>query len=205
MSTSAVRDRRVTFEEFCVVVPGGQKADLIDGVIYMASPDSIEDNRLNGWLLWVMDAFIEERGLEGLLNFSRVAYRLDEHSSPEPDIGFIGGRKLKFVKKGYVNCAPDAAIEIVSPDSIHRDYVVKRAKYEKAGVREYWIIDPMEEKVTFLRLGADGLFKEVRPRGGVFVSKVLPGFWFDAAWFWKSPLPSKKATLKAILAGPAER
>lgn len=78
----------------------------------------------------------------------RVAYRLDGRSGPEPDIGYVGPDKLEHVLPGYVAGAPDVAIEIVSKDSGERDYVTKRAKYEKAGVGEYWIIDPLQEKAT---------------------------------------------------------
>ena len=41
----------ITFEDFCFLVKDGQKADLIDGVIYMASPDNLDANRLSKWLI----------------------------------------------------------------------------------------------------------------------------------------------------------
>lgn len=201
MSTTAARRTKLyTFEDFCALIPDGQKADLIDGVIYMASPDSIDNNDIGVWLLRILADYVDELLLGGKLSASRVAYRLDKHSGPEPDIGYIGPGKLEHVFPGYIDCAPDVAIEIVSQESKERDYVSKRDKYEKAGVREYWIIDPLHKKVTFLRLGVDGLFKQVRPRGGVYTSKVIPGFWFRPEWLWQEPLPSKKTTLSAILA-----
>lgn len=43
----------VTFDEFCELVEDGQKADLIDGAIYMASPDNTDANLVNGWLFTV--------------------------------------------------------------------------------------------------------------------------------------------------------
>src|SRR6516225_10140221 len=47
------RSALYSFEEFCSVVPDGQKADLIDGVIYMASPDNTDAADLFGWLFWL--------------------------------------------------------------------------------------------------------------------------------------------------------
>ena len=47
---TAAEKRLVTFEEFCVLVNEDQKADLIDGVIYMASPENIEANDIFLWL-----------------------------------------------------------------------------------------------------------------------------------------------------------
>ncbi len=66
-----------TFEEFCVLVREDQKADLIDGVIYMASPENIEANDLFGWLFTVMSIYAEEKNL-GRVFGSRVAFRLDD-------------------------------------------------------------------------------------------------------------------------------
>ena len=43
-----------SFEDFCLLVKDGQKGDLIDGVIYVASPDSTDANSLNGWCQWAL-------------------------------------------------------------------------------------------------------------------------------------------------------
>src|SRR5205809_264417 len=82
-------------------------------------------------------------------------------------------------------------IYIVSPDSVERDYVLKRAKYEQARVREYWIIDEFEQKVILLRLGTDGKYRGIRARRGELRSQVLHGFWLRPEWLWQRPLPMK--------------
>ncbi len=53
--------------------------------------------------------------------------------------------------------SPDAAVEVVSRDSRSRDYGLKKHAYEKAGVSEYWIIDPMQNRAEFHRLKAQTL------------------------------------------------
>src|SRR5262249_54747598 len=140
-----------TYEDFCARVNEDQKADLIDGVIYMASPENTDANELFGWLFIVMELFVEEYQL-GQIYGSRVAARLTEKTAPEPDILFVSKRHLSRVKRGGVEGPPDLAVEIVSPDSIDRDYNLKRKKYEEAGIPEYWIIDEIEETITLLRL-----------------------------------------------------
>jgi len=76
---------------------------------------------------------------------------------------------------------PDLVIEIVSPDSEHRDYVEKRQEYLSFGVREYWIVDASREEVLVLRRrGARWTERVVRPPE-VYMAKVLPGFEFDCA------------------------
>ncbi len=187
-----------TFEDFCSLAKDGEKADLIDGVIYMASPDNTDANELFVWLLGVMDIFAEENDL-GKLYGTRVAFRLDIRNGPEPDVAFVRKNRLHLVERGYVRGGPDLAVEIVSPGSVERDYDKKRKQYKRAGVPEYWIVDEMEQKVTLLRLGKDGKYKEVRPRKGILHSKALPGFWLRVEWLWQSPLPKKLAALREIL------
>src|SRR5215218_5550708 len=87
-----------TFEDFCFLVKDGQKADLIDGVIYMASPDSLDANRLSIWLTGLTDDFVVERDL-GEMFILRVAFRLEEKSGPEPDIGFVKKSRLHLAKR----------------------------------------------------------------------------------------------------------
>ncbi len=51
------------------------------------------------------------------------------------------------------------AVEVVSPDSVKRDYRLKRSEYAAFGISEYWIIDPIDQKVTVLKL-VEGLYEE---------------------------------------------
>ncbi len=186
-----------TFDEFCAVVQDGDKADLIDGIIYMASPDNTDANDLFVWLLRLIGDFVELKDL-GKLYGSRVAFRISETYAPEPDIAFLRTERFHLVQRGYVDGPPDLAIEIVSPDSIERDYSVKRQVYREAGVAEYWIIDEVEQSVTLLRLVGKS-YREIKPRSGTLRSEVLAGFWLRPEWLWETPLPPKAAVLGEIL------
>ena len=109
-----------TFEDFCEIIRGDQKADLIDGVIYMASPENTDANDLFGWLFLVMRGYAR-RTKQGRVFGSRVALRLSAEDGPEPDIAFVRTEHLDRVKRGHVAGAADLAVEIVSPDSVERD------------------------------------------------------------------------------------
>lgn len=187
----------ITFEEFCDLVTEDQKADLLDGVIYLASPESIEHNKLLSWLHVVLMQFVEGRGL-GHLTVNKVAYRLSDHTAPEPDLAFVSKKHIDRLKRGYVDGPPDLAIEVISPDSIERDYENKRGRYEEGGVLEYWIIDPMEQTATFLvREGAS--FVERQPEDHLYKSKVLEGFELDVRWLWQRPLPRTLPIVQRLL------
>ena len=199
MSKTAARTGAITFDEFCFLVRDGQKADLIDGVIYMASPDNTDAGSLFVWLLWVIAGFVEEHDL-GEVYGSRIAFRLDDKNSPEPDIAVVLTANLGRVERGYVAGPADVAFEIVSPESVDRDYEKKRALYQRAGVAEYWIIDERQETVTLLRRTARGKYREVRPRKGELPSEVLSGFWLRPEWLWQDPRPRKNEVLAQVLA-----
>jgi Uma2 family endonuclease len=199
--TTATKNQLYTFEEFCDLLQEGQKADLIDGIIYMASPDNVEHYSLYLWLSRLIADYLEDALIAGEIFGSRIAFRLGRTMGPEPDLGFVKGSRLHLVRKNYVDGPPDLAIEIVSPDSVERDYDSKRKQYEVAGVEEYWIIDPLKEKMTCFARSKNGKFKVVRAIGGKVVSKVVPGFWVRPEWFWQSPLPKKRGVLAEILKG----
>jgi Uma2 family endonuclease len=193
----ASRTTAVTFDEFCLLVNGEQKADLIDGVIYLASPDNTDANEIFMWFGGLLFDYVQDRDL-GKVYGARVAFKVIDTDAPEPDIGFIRKSRLGVLRRGSVGGAHDLAVEIVSPESVERDYVVKRQEYEQAGTREYWIVDEMKQKVTLLRL-AKAKFHPVRPRKGVLASRVLPGFWLRLSWLWQKPLPKKTDALNEIL------
>lgn len=192
------RRGEVTFEHFVAVIHDGEKADLLDGVIYMASPDNTVANDLNTWLTILLGDFIAQQDL-GTLFISRVAYRLDEHNGPEPDLGFVARRNTKRIARGHVLGGPDLAVEIVSPDSVLRDYEHKRRQYESAGVREYWIIDPDEQRATFLRLSRGRYQKVTLEDGRVFHSSVLPGLSLDTRWLWMKRRPAASRLVTHML------
>lgn len=184
------------FEEFIDLVPDGRKADLLDGVMYLASPEYPDANLLLGWLCILVAGFVEKKAL-GYVSLSGLAYRLDSQNAPEPDIGFVPKELGHTCKRDYIDGPPSLVVEIASPDNVARDYVLKRSIYQKAGVREYWIIDPDERRATFLSL-REGRYEEVPPVNHVFSSLARPGFRLDVRWLWE-PRPPAYDALEQLL------
>lgn len=195
---TATRKGRATFEDFCFLVKEDQKADLIDGVIYMASPENTEANSLFMWYGGLLDLYVEELDLGKVFGL-KVALRLDDRNGPEPDILFVANNRLRLVQWGHVDGPADMAVEIVTPESIDRDYTKKLKQYEKARIREYWIIDEQEEKVTVFHLDRHNKYRDVKPRDGKLHSKVVRGFWIRPEWLWQNPRPKKLRALREIL------
>jgi Uma2 family endonuclease len=189
----------VTVSEFFQLVPDGQKADLLNGVIYMASPDSIRANQLTGFVEFLMRGYNYVKQLRGEIFVNRVAYRLTKYSAPEPDVSYVGPSRLHLIQATRVHGGPDVAVEIVARESRGRDYVLKKRAYQKAGVAEYWIIDPIKNQAQFFRL-QNGVYVLVPLENGhIFRSQALPGFWLDVNWLLADPLPDGYQCLQQIL------
>jgi Uma2 family endonuclease len=187
----------VTVEQFYALVEDGQKADLIDGVIYMASPDTLKQNRLTGFFWHLLALYCESKDF-GNVFASRFAFVLSPHSAPEPDVAFVRKERLHLVDERGMHGPPDIAVEIVSRDSRHRDRVKKRRLYQESGVSEYWIIDPLKQEALFLRL-KDGRYEPVTlEEDRVFRSTALPGFFVDVSWLFAPELPKIQDALRVI-------
>src|SRR4051794_406298 len=110
-----------TYDDYRTIIPGGTKADLIDGVIYEAPPENTEANDLFLWLAAILYDFCEYHDV-GKVFGSRVSFRLDDKTGPEPDIAVVLAAHLDRVKRTHVAGPADLALEIVSRESVERDY-----------------------------------------------------------------------------------
>ena len=197
-SSPSIDSDLFTVDEFCRVLPDGQKADLIDGVIYMASPDTRRNDRLGGWIKFLLQGYASAKGL-GEVYGSRFAFELTEFRAPEPDAAFVRAERLSLVGEKRMVGGPDIAVEIVSRDSRQRDYGEKKQLYAEAGVSEYWIIDPLQQRVEFHRLQAGRYELIPLEDNRLFRSAVLEGFWLNVEWLLAEPLPNEYETLQNIL------
>jgi Uma2 family endonuclease len=112
----------VDYDTYRTLVEDGEKADLIDGVIYMASPDTRHNNTLNLFLANLIDGYTAARDIDGFTFLSRFACKLSEYRAPEPDVGYVKPDRVHLVEERQMQGGPDIAIEIVSRDSRSRDY-----------------------------------------------------------------------------------
>ena len=132
-------------------LPEGERAELIDGKIYYMAPPSTRHQRIISDIHYrIKDYIIKNNGeCEVLPAPFAVFLNKDNKNYVEPDISVICD-KDKITDKGC-HGAPDWVIEIISPGNKEMDYFKKLFKYQAAGVREYWIVDPIKEMVMVYR------------------------------------------------------
>lgn len=136
-------------------LPEKDRAELIDGEIFMMAPPSRGHQKIVSFLVREIGNYIKGKkgGCEVYPSPFAVFLDADDYTYVEPDVSVICD-KNKLNDKGC-NGAPDWMIEIVSPASRRMDYYTKLAKYRNAGVREYWIVDPMKEMIVVYYMEED--------------------------------------------------
>ena len=186
---------RMTSRDFFRCAPEDQKAELIDGVMIVAPPPLDVHERLQIFLLRLLSEFIETNQL-GEVRGSRTAVALADDQTFEPDILFVSGDRLGIIRAEGIFGAPDLVVEILSASTQSYDRGAKFRAYERAGVRELWLIDPYGPVGTEFYQLQDTVFQPVMPdEKGLFASGVLPGFKLRTNWLWPADkfIPVRRA------------
>jgi Uma2 family endonuclease len=182
----------MSWEEFLVwALRQERKFEWVDGEIVEFMPDSVRHLLTVRFIFLLIHQYVEQRRL-GLTLFSGLLMRLPQRPSGRvPDVSFVSNERMSRLFETYLDGPVDLAVEVVSPDSARRDYLDKRAEYEIAGIREYWLIDPVQSRAWFYGLSSAGRYEE-RPPGedGIYTSTVLPGLRVRVDWLWRDPLPT---------------
>jgi len=154
-------------------LPDGQRAELIDGELYMMATPSRIHQRVVMELSFRIRDYIGKNGGDCEVYPSPFAVFLNANHDiyVEPDISVICD-KDKLTDEGCKG-APDWIIEVVSPSSRAMDYNKKLFKYRTAGVREYWIVDLKKQLIIVYNFEHDA-FEEYS-----FSDKVKAGIYED--------------------------
>lgn len=129
-------------------LPDGQRAELIDGQIYNMAPPKRIHQKLVSELTRYIGNYIKSK--KGSCEIYPAPFAVfldqDDRNYVEPDISVICDPN-KLDEYGC-NGTPDWIIEIASPSTERMDYGIKLFKYRSAGVREYWIINPVSRTIN---------------------------------------------------------
>jgi Uma2 family endonuclease len=185
MSTAERPSQRFTYADY-LNWPEDERWELIEGVPYAMAPAPTPDHQAVVAEL-TAQAVAWFRGKECAPYASPIDVlfaQADESDDQvetvvQPDLIIVCGR-AKVDRRG-IRGAPDFVAEILSPSSASRDQIIKAALYEKHGVREYWVIDPVERLVTIRILAKGRAFSAprfVEAKGKLPVS-IFEGFEFD--------------------------
>ena len=184
-------------EDFC---------EWIDGTVIKMSPVHDRHDMITRYLAILLETYFAYRPLGVIRQQPFVMhYEFEQEDGQkkrrdrEPDIMVILNDNLANLKETYMDGAADIVIEVVSPESVARDYSEKLYEYERIGVAEYWIIDPMKKACRFYHLNPQQAFV-LQPVEDNYYSPALPGLVLNIPTLWQAILPNPPAIVKAVQA-----
>ncbi|WP_017651496.1 Uma2 family endonuclease [Fortiea contorta] len=174
---------RLEFERRYNAMPNVKKAELIEGVVYVASslrfePHAEPHANLIGWL-WSYKV-----ATPGVRLGDNPTVRLDLDNEPQPDaillIDAACGGQSSLSADGYVEGAPELVVEVAASSATNDLYDKKRV-YRRNGIQEYIVWQVFESAVSWFSF-KDGEYVALTPNAaGIIQSQVFPGLWLDVS------------------------
>jgi Uma2 family endonuclease len=180
------------------------RAELIEGVVYMASPiryrhHSYPHIHMGGWLV------AYEASTPGTEAGGNSTTRLDLENEPEPDallrLEPACGGQSTVSADDYLEGAPELIVEVAASSTSY-DLRTKRRVYARNGVREYIVVQMVERRVDWFAL-REGIYEPLAPdEAGILRSEIFPGLWLRPAAIWAGDAAALLATLQEGLSSP---
>lgn len=176
--------------------------EWVDGEMITYMPPLLRHQEISVFLLNLLSAFVTAMKSGKIVAAPFEVKLWPDGPSREPDLLFVSNDNLERLGEKRFDGGPDLIVEIISTSSVREDKVRKFDEYEQAGVAEYWIIDPRRrfETAEFFVLDESGIYQPVEvDEEGVYLSRILPGFWLNVDWLWMDPLPNHQLKLAEII------
>ena len=171
--------RKLTYDDFLGFPDDGRRHELIDGAhVVTPSPATVHQRVVRNLLLALGDHLAA--GGQGEVFVAPLDVVLSPHDIVEPDLLVVLAEQSAIVTDQHVRGAPAIVVEVLSPGTRRRDETAKRDLYARAGVREYWMVDPDRRAILVCRWPADGAEEATVDLPGasdaVLKTLLLPGF-----------------------------
>ncbi len=172
---------KFTFKDFMLFNDESEKIyELVYGRLIKMPPPITYHQKVSREIGFRILIFLKEKGL-GEMFHAPIGVRFSDEIALQPDIIFISKERMHIIKEKYIDGVPDLVVEIISKGTKKRDTRVKKAIYERFGVKEYWIVNPFNRSIDVYVLNDKGkyeLYSSAENKGKV-KSKVLDGFILD--------------------------
>ena len=180
----------VSFENFLTFFAEHHAEWLVGKVILIVGNNTKHQDILL-FLATLLNLFLGIKALGRVLSAGIPMKIAADKPAREPDLLIIFNEHRERIKENYLDGPADIAVEIVSPESVARDRGDKFKEYEAAGVREYWLFDPLRTEAVIYALGDDNRYHPVAiDKEGRLTSTLLPGFALHPSLLWREELPT---------------
>ncbi len=183
IATEVTQEKKVwTDEEFMALPKDGHRYEIVNGELV----DMGSSGALHGYVCSLLVAALASYVLPkklGVILDSSTAFKLKSGNRRSPDISFFAKERLQGMTElptGFLNGAPDLAVEVLSPGNTVEEIHDKLVEYFENGTRLAWIIHPSEHYVLVYRSAhePDRLLKSADSLDG---EDVVPGFTLPVA------------------------
>ena len=165
-----------TYEDLLALPEDGKRYEIIEGALYeMPAPHSVHAKVIMNLILLLAPVIARLRGTI-LTAPHDVFFRGADPVQPDI-LAVLPGGMARVVARGTEG-PPDLLVEVLSPSNRDHDLLTKKALYGRAGVKEYWIVDPDNRSLEVLTLDRDSLQMVRTVSGGDTVSSPLLGTLF---------------------------
>lgn len=145
-------DRPLTHRDLDHTPEDGNLYEVIDGVLHVTPFPDYPHQEAAGQLFTQLNVHVRSSGL-GKVFPGGLKVVLDEPTGVGPDIVYVSHGRMDGMHEDGYHGAPDLVVEVLSSRP-ERDRVVKAAKYARAGIPHYWIVDPRDRNLRAYRLQA---------------------------------------------------
>ena len=165
-----------TYSDFLRLPDDGLRYEIIAGVLYVTNAPDPQHQYAVGEILGELRDHVKGHHL-GVVYTAPIEVHLPGVAQPvQPDVLFIAQGRSDIVKAKFIEGAPDLIVEVTSASTARLDRKVKLDAYERAGVREYWIVNPRTRFVEVYSLErGEYVLRAERGPGERLDSGVLPG------------------------------
>lgn len=165
---------KYTYEDYVLLPDDGRGKEIIDGELYVTPSPVTKHQVVSGNLEFLLRLYLRDHPLGRLFDapFDVIFSDLD---IVQPDIIYVSNERAGIVTDKNIRGVPDLLVEILSESSHRTDEVIKRKLYERYGVPEYWIVDPVVETVKIYRpqAGSYQRVAELSNEGAEMLSTTL--------------------------------
>jgi Uma2 family endonuclease len=174
-AASPIAAVKLTYDDFVHFPDDGMRHELIDGEHYVTPSPNTRHQTISGTLYGLIWTWLEAHPV-GRLFSAPFDVVFSEFDVVEPDLLYLSNeRAAQMLTPLHAKGVPELVIEIGSKGTRKRDETIKRRLYERAGVSEYWIVDPMIDAIRVYRRERDrfGLPLELSREAGDVLTTPL--------------------------------
>ena len=169
---------KLTYDDFVHFPDDRKRHELIDGEHYVTPSPNIRHQGILGNAYLLIGNWLEEHPI-GRVFVAPLDVVLSHFDIVEPDLLYMSNeRAAQVITPLHVRGVPELVVEIASKSTRKRDGTIKRRLYERAGVSEYWVVDPAVGVVRVYRREGDRLGKPrelSREASDVLTTSLFPG------------------------------